>query len=78
MRNAFPVSEILFIILYPVNFSKATCKMRERKKKKKLIGNIFEDIWPSRHLSACITMSRQYPFWGHNKYFLYELYHVSQ
>jgi hypothetical protein len=24
MRNAFPVSEMLFMILYPVNFNKAT------------------------------------------------------
>lgn len=26
IKNAFPVSETLFIILYPVNFSKATYK----------------------------------------------------
>ncbi|KAF5813395.1 hypothetical protein HanXRQr2_Chr03g0097811 [Helianthus annuus] len=39
IKNAFPVSEMLFIILYPVNFSKATYK-KDREKTINLYANI--------------------------------------
>lgn len=34
IRNAFPVSETLLSILYPVNFSKATCKSEARERER--------------------------------------------